>query len=61
MNDIQVYTVEYWQEHMDELLERVEQGEHIGVEDTSTGSQAVFVPLDDPTIKMYTELNNEAP
>ena len=45
---------------MDELLERVEQGEHIGVEDTSTGNQAVFVPLEDPLIEMYTKLNNEA-
>ena len=60
MKDIQVYTVEYWQEHMDELLDRVEQGEHIAVKDTSTGNQAVFVPLDDTLIKMYTELNNEA-
>ena len=60
MENIPFYTIQYWQEHMDELLERVEQGEHIGVEDTSTGNQAVFVPLDDPLIKMYTELNNEA-
>jgi antitoxin (DNA-binding transcriptional repressor) of toxin-antitoxin stability system len=44
---------------MDELIERVEQGEHIGVENED-GTKAVFVPLDDATYKMYTELNNEA-
>ena len=57
--DIPYYSVEYWQENMDELIERVEQGEHIGVENED-GSKAVFVPLDDDTYKMYTELNNEA-
>lgn len=59
MKQIPYYSVEYWQEHMDELLDRVEQGEHIGVENEE-GSKAVFIPLDDSFIKLYTELNNEA-
>ena len=32
IEDIEFYTVEYWQEHWDELMDRVENGETIGVE-----------------------------
>ena len=60
MKNIPFYSIGYWQENMDELIERVEHGEHIGVENTSTGVRAVFVPLEDSLIEMYTELNNEA-
>ena len=53
------YSVEHWQEHWDELLERVENGEIVGIigED---GNKAVMVPADDEILKLYTELNNEA-
>ena len=54
------YSVEHWQENWDALLERVEQGEHIGVVNEN-GHKAVFVPANDEIIKLYTELNNEAP
>jgi len=54
------YSVEYWQENWDALLERVENGETIGIENIETGERAVMVPADDELIRMYTEQNNEA-
>ena len=36
------YSVEYWQEHWETLMERVENGETIGVENDS-GERAVTV------------------
>lgn len=56
---MQFYTVEYWQENWDALLERVENGEHIGIENTETGERCVMVPADDEITRMYTE-HNEA-
>jgi hypothetical protein len=58
--DIEFFTVEHWQEHWDELMERVEHGETIGVENEK-GERAVMLPADDELIKIYTEFNNEAP
>jgi len=55
------YSVEYWQENWDALLERVENGEHIGIENKETGEKAVMVPADDELIRIYREQNNEAP
>jgi hypothetical protein len=55
------YSVEYWQENWDVLLERVENGETLGIENTETGERAVMVPADDELIRLYTEQNNEAP
>ena len=56
---MQVYTVEQFQEQWDEMIERVESGEHIGI---SNGTNTcVMVPADDELIRIYTELNNEAP
>ena len=60
MKNIDFYTVEHWQEHWDKLLERVENGETIGVENKN-GERAVMVPADDEIIKMYREMNDEAP
>ena len=60
MKDIPFYTVEHWQENWDSLLERVESGETIGIENIETGERAVMVPADDELIRMYTEQNNEA-
>ena len=53
------YSVEHWQEHWDELMNRVENGETIGIigED---GNKAVMVPANEEITKLYTELNNEA-
>jgi len=60
MSTMNFYSVEYWQENWDTLLERVENGETIGIENTTTGERAVMIPADDELIRMYTEQNNEA-
>ena len=41
-------------------MDRVENGETIGVENEN-GNRAVIVPADDEIIRIYTEENNEAP
>ena len=54
------YTVQEWEENWDELFLRVENGETLGIINED-GHKAVMVPADDELIKLYTELNNEAP
>ena len=54
---MQIYSVEYWQENWDDLIERVENGEHIGI--TNGENTAVMVPADDELLKIYTD-HNEA-
>jgi len=56
---MEVFTVEEFQERFDELLERVENGESLGIVDED-GRTAVMIPADDELIRIYTELNNEA-
>ena len=56
---IEFYSVEYWEKNWDELVKRVENGEHIGIENEN-GNKAVMIPADDELIRIYTELNNEA-
>ena len=56
---IEFYSVEHWQENWEKLVERVEKGEHIGVENEN-GNKAVMIPADDELIRIYTELNNDA-
>ena len=43
---MEVFTIQEWEENFDSLLERVENGEHIGIigED---GKAAVMIPADD--------------
>ena len=48
------YSVEYWQENWETLMERVEKGETIGVENEN-GDKAVMVPADDEIIRLYTD------
>ena len=55
---IEFYSVEYWQDNWDHLIERVENGEHIGIRN-GNGEDAVMVPADDDILKLYTE-HNEA-
>jgi antitoxin (DNA-binding transcriptional repressor) of toxin-antitoxin stability system len=50
---MEVFTVEQFQEQFDELLERVENGEHIGIVGED-GRAAVMVPADDEIIRIYT-------
>jgi len=56
---MEVYTVKEWEDNFDALLERVENGEHIGVID-GEGRAAVMMPYDDELFRIYTENNNEA-
>ena len=51
---MEFYSVEYWQENWETLMERVENGETIGVENEN-GDRAVMVPADDELIRLYTE------
>ncbi len=57
---MEVFTVEEFQERFDELLERVENGENLGIVDEN-GKAVVMIPIDDDLIRIHTELNNEAP
>ena len=56
---MEVYTVKEWEDNFDALLERVENGERIGVVDEE-GRAAVMMPYDDELLRIYTENNNEA-
>ena len=57
---MEIYTVAEWEKNFDELFARVENGETIGIVNED-GNAAVMIPADDDLIKVYTELNNEAP
>ena len=52
---MEVYSVEHWQENWDELIERVEKGESIGV--TNGKNTAIMMPADDELIRIYTDHN----
>jgi len=56
---MEIYTVQEWENDFDNLLDRVEKGEHIGVIDEE-GRAAVMMPYDDELVRIYTENNNEA-
>ena len=53
---MEFFSVEYWQEHWDTLIERVEKGETIGIINED-GNKAVMVPADDDIIRMYRDHN----
>jgi len=57
---MEVFTVAEFQERFDELIGRVENGEHLGIINEN-GQAAVMIPADDDLIRIHTELNNEAP
>ena len=56
---MEVFTLEEWEKNFDALLERVENGEHIGIV-REDGTAAVMMPADDELIRIHTELNNDA-
>ena len=56
---MQIYTVEEFQQRWDEMIDRVEKGEKIGI--TNGSNMAIMVPADEELIRIYTEENNEAP
>ena len=55
---MEVFTIQEWEENFDSLLERVENGEHIGIV-KEDGTAAVMIPADDDLVRIYTE-HNEA-
>jgi PHD/YefM family antitoxin component YafN of YafNO toxin-antitoxin module len=57
--NIEFYSVEEFQEKWEEMISRVENGEHIGIENEN-GNKAVMIPADDELIRIHTELNNDA-
>ena len=56
---MEVFTVKEWEDNFDALLERVENGEHIGIVNED-GTAAVMMPANDELIRIHTDLNNEA-
>jgi PHD/YefM family antitoxin component YafN of YafNO toxin-antitoxin module len=56
---MEVFTVEEFQERFDELIERVENGEYLGIMDEN-GRATVMIPADDDFVRIHTECNNEA-
>ena len=51
---MEVFSVQEWEDRFDELIKRVEEGEHIGIV-KEDGSSAVFVPAGDPLLELYTD------
>jgi len=58
---MQFYTVEEWQENWEELFERVENGETLGIINED-GNKAVMVPMNDSEefMQIHRDLNNDA-
>jgi antitoxin (DNA-binding transcriptional repressor) of toxin-antitoxin stability system len=56
---MEIFTIKEYQERWDELIERVENGETLGIVNED-GKAAVLMPIKDDTIQIYTDLNNEA-
>ena len=59
MTTMEIYTVEEFQESWDEMISRVENGEHIGIV-REDGTAAVMIPANDDFVRIHTELNNDA-
>ena len=55
---MEIYTVEEFQERWDEMINRVENGEHIAI--TNGENTAVMMPYDEELVRLYTE-HNEGP
>ena len=57
---MEVFTLKEWEENFDALLERVENGEHIGIV-KEDGTAAVFIPADEAEfLRIHTTDNNDA-
>ena len=54
LNFMEIYTVEEFQDRWEEMIERVELGEHIGIVNDD-GQAAVMMSTDDEMYKLYTE------
>ena len=56
---MEIFTLKEWEENFDELFDRVENGETIGIM-REDGQAAVMMPADDDLLKMYIDDNHEA-
>ena len=57
---MEIFTVQEWENRFDELFERVEKGETIGVV-REDGKAAVFMPADEAEfLRIHTVDNNDA-
>jgi antitoxin (DNA-binding transcriptional repressor) of toxin-antitoxin stability system len=56
---MEIFTSQEFQENFDDLIKRVENGEHFGIIDEN-GKASVIVPTDADLVKIYME-HNEAP
>ena len=56
---MEIFTLKEWEENFDELFDRVENGETIGIM-REDGQAAVMMPADDDLLKMYIDENHEA-
>lgn len=52
---MEIYTVEEFQQNWDELINRVEGGEYIGI--TNGKNTCIMIPADDESLKIYNKLN----
>ena len=52
---MKIYSVEHWQKNWDELIGRVENGEHIGIKNEENGQIAVMIPAEDELLRIYTD------
>jgi len=51
---MEIFTVEEFQERFDELMERVENGEHLCIVNEA-GQAAVMMPADDELLRIHTD------
>ncbi len=56
---MEVFSVEEFQNRWDELIERVENGETLGIVNDN-GNTAVMMPIDDEAYQLYVD-HDEAP
>jgi len=56
---MEVFTLKEWEDNFDDLIERVEKGETIGIV-REDGKAAVMMPADDEILRIHIEQNNDA-
>ena len=56
---MEIFTVQEFQDNWDELIERVEKGEHIGIVNEN-GAACVMMSTDDELYKMYVDHEEES-
>ena len=55
---MKTYTIEEFQERWDEMIDRVENGEHIGI--TNGRNTAVMIPAEEHYVAIHSALNDDA-